>query len=221
MKGGAENVTFLKGGFNTKWKSPANFEAPSHSDYSLVWKVAQERQNSKKLLFHLCCCSFIAVVMRWGLATLSHKHAIAAPSVQNCPHFLTKKISFWFFLFSYFRWVSRQAPRSQALRIWSSLFIPFSYLFNTYWYTKTTKVLSWIVKSIVSSWKWKRISITSHQKGYIFMAGFLERFLPMKPIAVTSASLSVDIFLGQRRIWPWSSAFWQLPWRSIFYMRLY
>ena len=89
----------------------------------------EERQNkSKKLLFHLCCCSFIAVVMRWGLATLSHKHTIAAPSVQNCPHFLTTKISFWFFLFSYFRWVSRQAPRSQALRIWSSLFIPFQHI---------------------------------------------------------------------------------------------
>ena len=29
MKGGAENVTFRdKGGFNTKWMSPPNFEAP-------------------------------------------------------------------------------------------------------------------------------------------------------------------------------------------------
>ena len=65
--------------------------------------------------------------MRWGLATLSHKHAIAAPNVQNCPHYLTTKISFWFFLFSYFSCVSLQAPGSQTLRIWSMV-IPFHHL---------------------------------------------------------------------------------------------
>ena len=143
--------------------------------------------------------------MRWGLATLSHKHMIAAQIVQNCPHHLTTKISFWFFLFSYFRWVSRQAPRSQALRIWSSLFIPFQHILVH----KNHKGSELNCEFNCFLMEMKRISITSPQKSYIFMAGFLERFLPMKPIAVTSTSLSVDIFLCGRRFWHWSSSFWQ------------